>query len=37
MNELLDIRKRKIVVISDPHIKSNETYYLYDSILKLEQ
>lgn len=37
MNELLDQRKRKIVVISDPHIKKNESYFVYSGILKLEQ
>jgi len=37
MNELLDQRKRKVVVISDPHIRKNESYFLYDSIIKLEK
>eukprot|EP00347_Sterkiella_histriomuscorum_P017870 403347661 len=37
MNELLNQRQRKVVVISDPHIKRNESYFVYRGILELEQ
>ncbi|CDW82926.1 neutral alpha-glucosidase c [Stylonychia lemnae] len=37
MNELIEQRKRKIVVISDPHIRKNDSYFLYDAIKKIEK
>ena len=37
MNDILDSRQRKLVYISDPHIKKNDSYFIYEGILKMEQ
>lgn len=36
MNDMLDARQRKVVVISDPHIRKNDSYYVYTAITELE-
>jgi len=36
MYERLDQAQRKIVIISDPHVRKNETYFLYSNFKALE-
>ena len=36
MSQRLDASQRKVVVISDPHIRKNESYFLYQSFMELE-
>jgi hypothetical protein len=36
MNERLDASQRKVVLISDPHIRKNDSYFLYQSFMELE-
>ena len=37
MIERLDQSKRKVVVISDPHIRKNDSYFLYQTFMNLEK
>ncbi len=36
MNQRLDASQRKVVLISDPHIRKNDSYFLYQSFMELE-